>query len=167
MHEGDEGSGTRVRSACRTTGALLLLLTLALAGPGCRSSPRDDERARGAPSPTEDAAAVFCGSARDFLGRLGAVVDPARPADVDPVGALYREMATFLDAAARTGPREIQADAATAASITKEYYEALQRAAFVPSGVPPETSAKLQSEQFEAGVGRVADYARAACGLAD
>ncbi len=157
-------TGTRGGSRRRVAAAVPLLVTLALTGHACRSGPGREER-RAAAAPTSDAEAVLCESARDLLGRLGAAVDPGRPGDVDPAAAVYRELASFLEVVARTGPSELQADAATAATVTREYYEALQGVGFVPGRVPPETSAKLQSQQFATGIGRAADYARTTCGL--
>jgi hypothetical protein len=154
------------RGGDRGAGAALLLLALVVGAGGCRAGGAGNQRSATSP-PVTGSNGEFCEAARQSLGRLGSVAEQGRPADPSAAAAVYRELATFLEAAARIGPEQIQADAAAAASVMTEYSDALQRAGSEPTGIPAEMSAKLQSEQFVAGITRVADYTRATCGLAD
>ena len=111
------------------------------------------------------AASAFCQAARAFVDRLGSVVNPGVPADPTEAAGLYRELAAFLATAARVGPPRIQSDAATAAGIVADYYQALESAGFSEADVPRETAARLQSPPFVEATTSVAEYSRTTCGL--
>ena len=144
-------------------GAAALILAISLGG---ASACREGGAAKAQHPPTtadRGAESAFCDAAREFVDRLGAVVNPGGPADPSEAAGLYRDLATFFATAARVGPREIRSDAEVAASVVAEYYGALEATGFIEDRIPRETAAKLQSPPFVSAADNVAAYSRAAC----
>lgn len=144
----------------RRVAGLVLVLGLA-SGPGCRTGGTATEQPTTTANP--GAASPFCDAARAFVDQLGLLVHPGTLGDPNETAGLYRELAAFLSTAAPALPPEIQGDAAVAASVVTEYYQALEDAGLIEDRIPSATAAKLRSPQFVAAVAQIADYSRTSC----
>ena len=146
----------------RFTASALVVLALA-GGWSCRGNdvaapPAPQNQPRQGDNP-------FCDAAGRFVSRLGSAPGDGGAGRAQDPAKLWRELAVFLREAASSAPPEVVADAQASAAIVTDYYTALERAGFAAAGIPPETSAKLESPEFLKATTRLAEYSRSKCGF--
>jgi len=144
--------------------ALAVLATLALATTGCRQdSGRSSPPTAIEPQTTIPESEEYCGNARAFVVQILDLVT-VDWSQGDAV-ALYATLESFLQSASGLVPQHLRPKAALAATALASFRASLDTAGYDLERVDPAAWMRVNSSEFSAAIGELADYSRRACGL--
>lgn len=144
--------------------SVVLLTALALTGPACRgggrtASPETSVAASTLAPPNEE----LCRDARAFVTQIVQLAQPDW--NKDRLRALYENLDGFLRRASELVPEGLRTATTLAADVLSAFRTSLETVDYDLGRVDPAAWARVNSPEFSAAVGGLADYSRRTCGL--